>query len=53
MAAPPATYRQPMATSITLTWTITMSLRSAGTSARGGSYSTRAIVSSTSTTGIT
>ncbi len=30
-----------------------MSLRSAGTIPRGGSYLTRAIVSSTSTTGIT
>ena len=42
-----------MATSITATCTMTMSLRSAGTIPRGGSYLTRAIVSSTSTTGIT
>ena len=42
-----------MATSITPTWTITMSLRSAGPRPTGGLYLTRATVSSTSTTGIT
>src|SRR5674536_363002 len=42
-----------MATSITATWRMTMSLFSAGTSERGASYSTRASVSSTRTTGIT
>ena len=36
MAAPPATYRQPMAVSITITCSTTMSLRSAGASPTGG-----------------
>ena len=53
MAAPPATYRQPMAVSITITCSTTMSLRSAGMSRTGASYSTQATVSSTRTTGST
>ena len=53
MPAPPATYRQPMAVSITITCRMTMSLLSAGTSCTGALYATQATVSRMRTTGST